>query len=208
MTQRKPGDYVINAELTDEQRERFVRDCVAAGAKDQSGYDPGFGLTLWDNDDISDVSEYPTSCRELSGTRNVSHEYKAQPQLMRQIEDAMERNPEGWWEEYQFWGHASGSWIRCASGAQVLSQMSCTEVRPKPRTYTLHVQEMPEPLREEPEPGEYVYLISTLTGNVCGAQWDGSCRMGAYLDCGLVYSDEPTAREALEKLTKAMMGGK
>ena len=76
MTIRKPGDYVVNDELTDKQRELFVRDCVEAGAKDQSGYNENFELTLWDNDDISDVSEYPISCQECDGMRDVTHEYE------------------------------------------------------------------------------------------------------------------------------------
>ena len=130
-----------------------------------------------------------------------------QPQLMRQIADAMERNPEGWFREFEYFNYQDDEWETLKSEHDLPHPLLYGVVRPKPRTYTLHVEEMPEPLREEPRSGKRVYLVSLLTGNVVSADWDGSRRMGQELDCGLVYPDEPTAREALEKLTKAMGGG-
>ena len=76
MTQRKPGDYVVRGKLTEDQQKRFVEDCVAAGADDQTGYYTNLPLTLWDTDDISDVSNYPLECQEFDDVRDVTYEYK------------------------------------------------------------------------------------------------------------------------------------
>ena len=130
------------------------------------------------------------------------------PQLMRQIADAMERNPEGWWEEFEFWGTASQSWISCQSVAQALGQAGCTQVRPKPRTYTLHIEGMPEPLREEPKFNEVHYVLWLGNASPLKAVWEGSDGDFARLKRGLCYPDEATACEALEKLSKAMGGEK
>ena len=107
-----------------------------------------------------------------------------QPQLMRQIADAMERNPQGWWKDIQHLDNTD-VWFDSHSPVDVFEAI-CDEraVRPKPRTYTLHVQEMPEP----------EYYDSGIDSTVCAF----------YLH--VQYPDEPTAREALEKLTKAMGG--
>ena len=129
-----------------------------------------------------------------------------QPQLMRQIADAMERNPQGWWKDIQHLDNTD-VWFDSHSPVDVFEAI-CDEraVRPKPRTYTLHVEEMPEPLRKEPPLGTVYYSIIPITGKIQQCMWDGLSNEKTGLRAGFFFPDEPTAREALEKLTKAMGG--
>ena len=131
-----------------------------------------------------------------------------QPQLMRQIADAMEQDPEGWWNDFE-WVNMHGRVMDPPEPGNLFYAMSMDrEVRPKPRTYTLHVKEMPEPLREEPEPGKEVWYIDPASEfPVRRTKWRGQEYSVRLLNAGLCYPDETTAREALEKLTKAMGGG-
>ena len=110
------------------------------------------------------------------------------PTLMRQIADAMERNPDRWWEDIQHLDNTD-VWFDSHSPVDVFEAI-CDEraVRPKPRTYTLHVEDMP--IHGEP--------FATFSKAV-GAP-------GQVLEIRVNVPNEPTAREALEKLTKAMGG--
>ena len=129
-----------------------------------------------------------------------------QPQLMHQIADAMERNPEGWWEDIQHLDNTD-MWFDSHSPVDVFEAI-CDEraVRFKPRTYTLHVAEMPEPLREEPGMREPYYVLSLANEAFSRTVWTGTNADMARLRQGRCYPDEPTAREAWEMLTKAMGG--
>ena len=130
-----------------------------------------------------------------------------QPQLMRQIADAMERNPERWWSEFE-WVSIYGYMMNPPDPDNLFYAMSMgREVRPKPSTYTLHVQEMPEPLREEPEYGrKFWYIDPASEFPTRRTTWRGDEHSVRILNAGLCYPDEITAREASEKLTKAMGG--
>ena len=129
-----------------------------------------------------------------------------QPQLMRQIADAMERNPKEWWSEFE-WVNMYGRVINPPDPDNLFYAMSMgREVRPKPSTYTLRVQEMPEPLREVPEYGSEFWYIDPADEVVTSTLWVDSQRNMRMLNAGLCYPDQTTAREALEKLTKAMGG--
>ena len=73
-------------------------------------------------------------------------------------------------------------------------------------TRTPHVQEMPDPLREEPEYTSVFWYIDLADRDITSTLWMGSKRNMRMLNAGLCYPDETSAREALEKLTKAMGG--
>lgn len=109
-----------------------------------------------------------------------------QPELMRQIADAMERNPEGWWKEFE-WVSIHG-YVMDPSDSDNLFNAICMgrEVRVKPITYTLHIEGMPE--------SKYSHVFPANDPRT----------HSVYVH--LRYPDEPTAREALEKLTRAMGG--
>ena len=132
-----------------------------------------------------------------------------QPQLMRQIAEAIECNPDGWWREFErqiYVGYCQQKWVECCSQFVFFNELKGDNIRPKPRTYTLHVQEMPEPLREEPGFGSVYFLLCLRSGEITEIHWQGAPIERRWLSAGLCYPDEPTAREALEKLTKAMGG--
>lgn len=190
MSDRKPGDYVVNSELTQQQIERFVADCVAAGAKDY-GDSGTLYCTAWNPKRTEFVEAFGFRFGDTpkSGcARDCTHEYKdnamKQPELMRQIADAMERDPEGWFREFEFLAN-NGAWCQMMSASEVSQQSQKTTVRPKPRTYTLHVEGMPE--------------------GKCGhSDLYRNASDGYTLALTADYPDEQTAREALEKLTEAM----
>ena len=129
-----------------------------------------------------------------------------QAELMRHIADAVERNPEEWWREFEIC--FDGEWMDAEPREVTGLAANCPhKVRPKPHTYTLHVEKMPEPLREEPIHNSGYYVINPLSARVFAERWRGEVYEFVWLSRGLCYPDESTAREALEKLTKAM-GGK
>ncbi len=111
-----------------------------------------------------------------------------QHELMHAIGDAMERDPEGWWKEFEYFNYRDDKWEALKSKHDLAYPMLYGVVRPKPKTYTLHIEGMPE--------GE------------CGhSDVYRNASDGYTLALTVEYPDEQTAREALEKMTSAMGGG-
>ena len=94
------------------------------------------------------------------------------PELMRQIADAMERNPEGWWREFEFYFDGLSQWYRFNSENDVYDHLyRGMRIRPRPRTIRIDV-EVPEPMREHPKKGDPYWYLS-FQHDVLPSIWHG-----------------------------------
>ena len=93
------------------------------------------------------------------------------PELMRQIADAMEQDPDGWWREFEY-PDRSGAYHQHISEPDLFnSLMYHAKIRPRPRTVRIDV-EVPEPMREYPNHGESYWSPSTVAESGClERQW-------------------------------------
>ena len=92
------------------------------------------------------------------------------PELMRQIADAMERTPDGWWLGFEY-PDRSGAYHQHTSEADLFnSLMYGADIRPRPRTIRIDM-EVPEPLSQKPKKGQCYYFILTPGSIVCG-DWE------------------------------------
>ena len=92
MTIRKPGDYVVNDELTEKELQWFVQDCVASGADEH--YDVGRNYaTMYYISDMMDAvgSEFRKGV-EIAGGNNVTLEYKYNKMPKRKPGDYVENS--------------------------------------------------------------------------------------------------------------------
>lgn len=126
------------------------------------------------------------------------------PDLYEAMAAAERRNPDGeWWKEFDL-HKGMIDWRKPNSPRELADWVSkaAEHVRLSPRTYTLHVEDMPEPMRGAPKIGTEYWLLTP----VCPQKnkWTGGYHDECYLAAGLCYLDENRAREASEKLTAAM----
>lgn len=109
-------------------------------------------------------------------------------------QDAMETDAP--WEMWQFFGH--GGWLNCNS-----TPIWCEDVeyRRKPRTITINGYEVPEPVREALNDGEW-YCVPSLDPAAfsIGREWTGSVCDLRLLSDGLIHLDSKSARIHQEAL--------
>ena len=93
MTIRKPGDYVVNDELTEKELQWFVQDCVASGGEDRSRNCSEYPLTGW-NRIVNDIHGRNTFFIEdpLFRANNVTLEYKNKTMPKRKPGDYVENS--------------------------------------------------------------------------------------------------------------------
>jgi len=146
--QRKPGDYVVNAELTEEQIKEFVRDCVDMGASrgdtglgcKLTGFSIKIGYVTGDGRVYEDQPFYPY-------INNVTEEYKEHPMTILDLPTALEecaehiragRDPRDYYQ-----GRITG---RNFSGLiDIVDTAFCDCLRRKPQTITVNGQEVLKP---------------------------------------------------------------
>ena len=92
------------------------------------------------------------------------------PELMRQIADAMEKDPDGWWREFEYLPPAGWEKVACKNHLWQAIQVNY-EVRPRPRTIRIDV-EVPEPMREHPKKGDPYWYLS-FQHDVLPSIWHG-----------------------------------
>ena len=124
----------------------------------------------------------------------TAHKHAA---LMAQYaQDALESETP--WEKWEISGQTSGRWY------PLHGQPTWTveyEYRRKPKTLT-HTVTIPEPVREAPEVGTYLFLAFPHAERLhCTFRWDGAEATGLWLKRGLCFSTEEDAIAA----AKAMM---
>ena len=91
------------------------------------------------------------------------------PELLRNIADSMEKDPDGWWRKFEI--EYGGIWSPPIGPNDLLQKIIIGSVRPLPHTITINV-EVPEPMQSEPEVGQSYYFISA-PGSIGCAGWDG-----------------------------------
>mgnify|MGYP000196804887 CR=1 FL=1 len=75
MSDRQPGDYVVNSELTQQQIQRFVGDCVEAGAKDDGdSHDADNEIVLCHNEGNFCVGGYYFEAISLDGGKAAKND--------------------------------------------------------------------------------------------------------------------------------------
>ena len=117
--------------------------------------------------------------------------------LMRQIADAMERNPERWWTEFE-WVNIYGCVMDTPDPDTLFYAMSTGRgVRPKPSTYTLHVEEMPEPIRCPLNKAKRYFFVNSR-GQTQGDIWLGSKTDYMRLNFGNVFYSREEAKARAE----------
>ena len=92
------------------------------------------------------------------------------PELLRNIADAMEKDPDGWWRTFEI--EYGGIWSPPIGPNDLLQKIITGSARTRPQTITINV-EVPEPMQSEPEYGErYWYLDSTENGSYGADTWE------------------------------------
>ena len=125
--------------------------------------------------------------------------------LMREITKAMEEDPENWFKRFQFFGRFSKKWNDCLFPNHIWhSIIDRTQVRLKPQTYTLHIEDMPVPLSKEPEIDQVYWVLHLLNNTVTYHHWCDTLMEKEWLNQGCCFATKLEAREALLKLSSAM----
>ena len=141
----------------------------------------------------------------------LSHEEKAMtnetnpdPVLMREIAKAMEEDPENWFKRFQFYDDKWERWVVCLIADVLWHSIKCGDVRLKPQTYTLHVEDMPLPLKEKPDIGQVYWTICLSTNLITCHHWHGGVMENKRFKRGLCFATRDNAQATMMKLTSAM----
>lgn len=127
------------------------------------------------------------------------------PDLYRAMADAEERNPDGeWWKEFDI--YCIKGWIKADDPMHLNGWVTSEpgQVRLAPRTYTLHIEDMPEPMREFPEWKTDYWFVDLLIMEVVETCWTGSTSDRRRFENGNCFDMEDKAEIVLHKLTEAM----
>ena len=102
------------------------------------------------------------------------------------------------WEVYIF-----GGWHTPSSVSRLVSCASedSSRVRKKPKTININGYEVPEPIREEPNYNDVVWVVSVVNDRIQSVQWDGVEIDHQNLNDGLLH----TTKEAAEKHREALL---